>query len=305
MFQSPLRPSASASSSLQSPRKARSPTKSAHKVRHDSTSQLAKAKDDLRDIDAILADYCIERDSRLRTLATNQAERLAALGRKVASAKDSLGEQVRMMRLDDFATTYAFDPSRASRDQLKKSIAPPKPIVHDDLAGRPRKRAAPPSPSRATTSSLRPTLSASKRARSAPTLPTSTSKPRIPSSAARRRAPPSTAAAAFAIPKSPSPADSTSDWDMMDRNEASRADESPVKGKGKAKAKGRDAAGTAPSGKFTYGEEQPDFGREYRKLQSDLVDKMEGTLRERGAEMGAKERQRLEKMLADMRRVLE
>ena len=91
----------------------------------------------------------------------------------------------------------------------------------------------------------------------------------------------------------------------MDPNEASRIEEHLGKrnenGMGKGKGKGREP----PSGKFTY-EAPPELNDEYfRRLQAELVGKMEDTLREKGDLMGSKEKGLVEKRLREMRKLMD
>ena len=116
----------------------------------------------------------------------------------------------------------------------------------------------------------------------------SSSKPlRVPSSSRRARAPQPKAIA------SPSP--EASDWDLMDRNEASRVEE---QGKGRR-----------PPTQATFTYEHPEAGElndaYFRRLQENLVKQMRDTLEGAGGRgMSRQERAKLEKRLADMTRML-
>ena len=61
-------------------------------------------------------------DSRIRTLRTNQAARIAKLDERARVARDALGDAVRALSMRDFVDQYAFDAARAKSDQLKSTI---------------------------------------------------------------------------------------------------------------------------------------------------------------------------------------
>lgn len=295
--------------------------------------------------------------SRMRAVAASAADRYNTFSQRVAELQNELDPQLHSLILREFIDVYGSD-GNAALEGVGKSLKPkpdnetvksrsaPSPVLHSLHSQRSyspssptlcRKRAAPTSPNRPH-SSTAAQGGTGKKPRPFPALSTSatasSSKPRVPSSAARRRAPAAsrsnnnTAAAAVL---SPTRTDDGDDWDLMDRNEASRVEDVGGKGKGRARKvvpafapvdaprrssrarsssvdnnpgprTARKQQHQPPTGEFTY-EPPGELNDEYfMRLQADLVRRMRETLEKNRGEMSEVERQKMEKRLEGLSR---
>ncbi|KAK4698533.1 hypothetical protein P7C70_g7742, partial [Phenoliferia sp. Uapishka_3] len=340
---------------MKSPLKAsthRSPSKLNHSVSYDDSTTTANStssstfKDQLRDIDALIQDFHLERDSRLRSLRLQESSRLASFEAKTLASKEGIDPRILGMTMRVFLQTYGGEREEALKDLMKGQIGKQEMGSAERAT---RKRAHPggsPSRPRPPTSSTNATsvplsnnpsasstsssiFGPSKKPRlppsnSNPPAPASATKPRIPSSsrARQQRQPPTPSTSTNTLGRvlSPSPSreiqmgsrdplsPNPDDWDLMDRNEASRVESlgrglpPPLRSNSNPKTAGGQGHGRVPSGAFTY-EAPAELNDEYfRLLQKDLVRRMRETLE--CGEMSRSERGKLEKRLEVLTRSL-